>query len=282
MAFNTIIGAITMDSSMTYYHVTKAITLEVDASQKGLGAALVQERKPIAFASKPLTKTQSNCSNIEREMLSLVHGVERFHAYLYGRSFRVITDHKPLEMSCNKPIASAPPRLQRTPVKIQGYDYSDKYRPGNEIIMSDVLSSLPNPSQRSEVQLDLRVDDLSLDLVNFSPTKQQELRDETSRCPILSALAEVVCQGWPDKMTDLPNDLRSFWSFRDELGIEDGVLFKGKQVMIPERMRGTILSKLHKGHQGIEKTRMLARKSVYWPRINDDIDKMTQACGVCQ
>ena len=159
-------------------------------------------------------------------MLSLVHGVERFNPYLYGRSFTIITDHTPLEMICNKPIASASPRLQRMPVKIQGHDYSVKCRPGNEMSMSDVLSRLPDPSERSEIQLDLRVDELSLDLVNFSPTKQQELRDETCRCPILNALAEVVCQGWPDKMTDLPTDLRSFWSFRDELGIEDGVLFK--------------------------------------------------------
>ena len=78
-------------------------------------------------------------------------------------------------MICNKPIASAPPRLQRMLVKIQGYDYSVKYRPGNEMIMSYVLSRLPNPSERSEVQLDLTVDELSLDLVQFSPTKQQEI-----------------------------------------------------------------------------------------------------------
>ena len=65
--------------------------------------------------------------------------------------------------------------------------------------MSAVLSRLPNPSERSEVQIDLRVDEISLDLVNFSPTKQQELRDETHRCQILNALAEVVYQGWPDK-----------------------------------------------------------------------------------
>ena len=152
MAFNTLKGAITTDASMAYYDVTKPITLEVDASQKGLGAALVQEKKnPIAFASKTLTKTQSNYSNIEREMLSLVHGVERFHTYLYGRSFTIITDHKPLEMICNKPIASAPPRLQRMLVKIQGYDYSVKCR--NEMIMSDVLSRLPNPSERGTTRL---------------------------------------------------------------------------------------------------------------------------------
>ena len=76
---------------------------------------------------------------------------------------------------------------------------SVKYRPGNEMVMSDVLSRLPNPSDKSDVQLDLKVDELSLDLVNFSSTKLQELRDETRRCPILNALAEVVYQGWPDK-----------------------------------------------------------------------------------
>ena len=96
-------------------------------------------------------------------------------------------------------------------VKIHGYDYSVKYRPGNEMIMPDVLSRLSNQSERSEVRLDLRVDEQSLDLVNFSPTKQQELRDEPRRCPILNALAAVVYQGWPDKMTDPSTDLRSFW-----------------------------------------------------------------------
>ena len=84
------------------------------------------------------------------------------------------------------------------------------------MIMSDVLSRLPNPSDISDVRLDLKVDELSLDLVNFSPTKQQELRDETRRCPILNALTEVVYQVWPDQMADLPTDLRLFWSFRDE------------------------------------------------------------------
>ena len=61
----------------------KPLYLEVDASTKGLGACLVQEGRPVAYASKTLTKTQANYSNIEREMLALVHRVERFHTYLY-------------------------------------------------------------------------------------------------------------------------------------------------------------------------------------------------------
>ena len=107
MTFNTLKGAITPEANMAYYDVTKPITREVDASQKkgiGLGAALVQEKKPngIRVKTPHNTKTQSNYSNIERETLSLIHGVERFHTYLYGRSFTIITYHKPLEMICNK------------------------------------------------------------------------------------------------------------------------------------------------------------------------------------
>ena len=93
-------------------------------------------------------------------------------------------------------------------VKIQGYDYNVKYRPGNEMIMSDVLST-------------------------------RWLR---------------LCSRDGQIKNDLPTDLRSFWSFRDELDIEYGVLFKEKQVMIPERMRGTILSQLHKGERERENT----------------------------
>ena len=75
VVFNELKVAITHEARMVYYDVKKPITLEVDASMKGLSAALVQEEKPVAFASKTLTKTQTNYSNIEREMLALVHVV---------------------------------------------------------------------------------------------------------------------------------------------------------------------------------------------------------------
>ena len=267
---------------MAFYDSTKPIALEVDASQKGLGAALIQEGKPIAFASKSLTKTQSNYSNIERETLALVHGVERFHTYLYGRSFTIISDHKPLEMICKKPIISAPPRLQRMLLRILGYDYSVVYRPGEEMVLSDTLSRLPNPNNKSEVKLDLRVDGISFDLISFSPGKQVELRRETQRCPVLNALAEVVYRGWPERIGDLPTDLRVFWSYRDVIGLDDGVLFKGRQIIVPESMQGDIISQLHRGHLGIEKTRLLARDTVYWPRINNDIERLVKGCNVCQ
>ena len=156
--FEELKTAVTKPICLKYYDTTKSLSLEVDASQKGLGAALVQDGKPIAFGSKTLTKCQSRYSNMEREMLVVVWGIERYHTYLYGRAFTVVSDHKPLEIICGKPLRSAPPRLQRMLTKIQGYDFKVTYRPGKDMLLADTLSRLPNPDNNEEVQLDLKVD----------------------------------------------------------------------------------------------------------------------------
>ena len=98
----------------------------------------------------------------------------------------------------------------------------------------------------------------------------------------MNALMETIIQGWADSIKDLPTDVRVFWSFRDELAVEDGIIFKGKQVLIPESLRADILAQLHQSHQGIEKTQLLAREGVYWPNINKDIEHMTRTCTLCQ
>ena len=71
-------------SSITDEITHKETVLQVDASPKGLGATLMQEDKPVAFASKTLTDTESRYANIERELLAVVYGCEKFHNYLYG------------------------------------------------------------------------------------------------------------------------------------------------------------------------------------------------------
>ena len=96
-----------------YYDRNKLVTLQCDASLKGLGACIIQDGKPIAFASKSLTDIETRYANIERELLAIVFGCEKFHTYLYGRSFVVESDHKLLEMICLKNLISAPVHLQR-------------------------------------------------------------------------------------------------------------------------------------------------------------------------
>ncbi|KAK2140061.1 hypothetical protein NP493_6007g00005 [Ridgeia piscesae] len=66
-----------------------------------------------------------------------------------------------------------------------------------------------------------------------------------------------------ETIKELPTDLRPYWSFRDELAMESGVLFKGRQVSIPRSMQKEILQRFYQCHHGAEKTRRLARESVY-------------------
>ena len=98
----------TASQLLRYYDRTKPVTVQADASQRGLGACLVHEGKPIAFASKSLTDTETRYANIERELLAIVFACQRFNTYVLGRQFTVESDHKPLEMVHQKSLVSAP------------------------------------------------------------------------------------------------------------------------------------------------------------------------------
>ena len=100
----------------------KEVTVQADASQRGLGACLVQEGKPIAFASKSLTDTETRYANIERELLAIVFACQRFNTYMLGRQFTVESDHKPLEVIHQKSLVIAPPRIQHILLQLQRYD----------------------------------------------------------------------------------------------------------------------------------------------------------------
>lgn len=283
--FEEVRQLVSEQSCLKYYNPKAEVTLEVDASMKGLGAAIIQNGKIVAFASKTLTETQSRYSNIEREMLAIVFGIQRFHVFLYGRPFTVVSDHKPLSTITAKPINSAPLRLQRMLLQIQGYNYKVTYRPGPEMILVDALSRLPNQENDKEIDLETCINSVQIvkiALINFSDNRQSDLVNESSRDPILNQVKEYVYHGWPNKITELPNDIRPYFSFRDELALEGGVLFKGKQVVIPAAMTHGILEQLHASHQGIEKTRSLARESVYWLNINKDIERVCKSCTICQ
>ena len=92
-----------------YYDRRKPVTVQADTSQRGLGACLLQDGQPIAYASKSLTDTETRYANIERELLAIVFACQRFNTYVLGRPFTVESDHKPLEMIHQKSLASAPP-----------------------------------------------------------------------------------------------------------------------------------------------------------------------------
>ena len=269
-------------SLLHYYDTQQPIYVHCDASIRGLGSALLQYNKnnelvPIAFASKSLTPTEQRYSCIERELLSIVFAVQRFHTYLYGRHFNVLTDHKPLLMILDKPLHSAPPRLQRMLVKLQGYNMTIEHKPGVNNQLADGLSRLPSPRNSSTIDLDIRVD-----FVCFSEEKIDLLQKETVQDPTLNHLRETIINGWPDTVKGLPLDIRPYWNIRDEMSVENGMILKGHRIVIPRSVQPEILKQLHVGHLGQEKTKLRAKDTVFWPNINKDIEHAVQKCATCQ
>ena len=95
------------DTVLTFYDVRKPATIQADASQSGLGCGLMQQGRPVAFASRALTEAEQNYSQIEKEMLAICFACQTFHQYIYGKSIHVHSDHRPLESILKKPIGKA-------------------------------------------------------------------------------------------------------------------------------------------------------------------------------
>ena len=112
--FKIIKNSVCKANTLTVFDLAKELTLEVNASQKGLGACLLQEDTPISFASKSLTKAKQKYPNTEHEYLTVVFGLEHFKQFVYCRPVSIRSDHHLLEVIFTKPITTQVPlRLQR-------------------------------------------------------------------------------------------------------------------------------------------------------------------------
>ena len=103
---------------LAYFDVFKPVTLYCDSSKSGLGAAILQDQRPIAYASRALTNNEVKWAQIGKKMASIVFACTKFHDYIYGKTVTAETDHKPLENIFKKPISKAPARLQNMLLKI--------------------------------------------------------------------------------------------------------------------------------------------------------------------
>ena len=83
------------------------------ASKSGIGAVLMQNGKPVRYASRPLTNAQKNCAIIKNALLAVLFECERFHQLVCGKQVTIFSDHKPLESIIKKPLSKTPARLQR-------------------------------------------------------------------------------------------------------------------------------------------------------------------------
>ena len=263
---------------LAYYDTRKAVEIQCDASSTGVGAVLLQDGRPVAYSSRSMTATESRYAQIEKEMLSIVHATTKFHHYVFGRHVQVYNDHKPLESIFLKPILSAPMRLQRMMLKLQWYDLTVTYRKGKDMQLADTLSRAYIPGEDPGNNDDLEYIN-TLKFVPITGTKHSEIQQATST--ELKNLHFVILSGWPERREDVHITARPYWDSRDQLVVQDGIIFKGTRIVIPPSLRSQMLKLLHESHLGVVKCKQRAREVMYWPAMNAQIEDTVRRCDRC-
>jgi hypothetical protein len=270
---------------LAYFDHRKPVVLQCDASQGGLGGALLQPNEqgnlqPVAFTSCRMRPNEENWAQIEKECLAIVSACDKWDLWLYGLDLEVHTDHQPLETIFKKPLQAAPRRLQKMMMRLQRYRLRIKYKKGSSLTLADTLSRAPQNTTNDSKQTNFEIFRVNIDTISAnkeeSNLKTETLADHNMRC-----LMETVQQGWPNHKSEVPETLWPYWSYRDELSVCDGIIYKGQQIVIPPSMRKNILEKIHVAHMGPESNIRLCRDVVFWPGMRSDVREMCHNCGKC-
>ena len=90
-----------------------------------------------------------------------------------------------------------------------------------------------------------------------------QLRLAMQENDVLALLKYTITMGWPDSIKEVPSQLQPYWTFREELTEEDGLILKGTRIVIPTKKHESILKLIHEGHLGLNKCKLCAKETVY-------------------
>ena len=275
-SFNDVKRIISTKPVLAFYDVKKPTTVCTDASGYGVGAMLMQQHdnewKPVAFASRSLSKAEKGYAAIEKECLACTWGCEKFSRYLVGLdSFNLWTDHKPLIPLINsRDIDQTPLRCQRLLLRLMRFNAIASHVPGKDQVVADTLSRQPlevSDTPDTEDIVKTYIDSIMATVPILDPMIEN-IKDSTELDLNLMKAMNYTQSSWPRLSHDLGDELRDLYHVRDELTVIDGMLVRGHRIVVPTSMRSEVLVKLHIGHQGVTKCRELASLSVWWQRYH--------------
>ena len=286
---------ITRDPVLKYYNVNEEVVVQVDASHHGLGACLMQNEQPVAYASRSLTDTERNYAQIEKEMLAIVYGLNKFERYTLGKEVTVESDHKPLEAILKKELTRAPKRLQRMMLSLQKYQFQVVYKKGQEMYLADTLSRAHEESTESNAPTDhvchiketVSADELEVRDINItewlpvSRVTKELVEEATSRDKTLQDVQQMIQHGWPAEKNRVPGHLRQYYNVKDELTIRDGLVLKGERLCVPEAAKQKLKERLHSSHIGLQGCLRRAREAIFWPGMNQELESYISKCTIC-
>ena len=285
-AFQSAKDALTSSKVLVHYDPALPLKLAADASAYGVGAVISHvlsdgTERPIAFASRTLSPSETNYAQLEKEALALIFGIKKFHQYLYGRHFVLVTDHKPL-MAILGPKKGIPSlsaaRLQRWALLLAAYNYDIEFKPTQSHGNADGLSRLPLQSKGSS-EYSQEASIFNICQIEALPVTSKAVQQATRKNLLLSKVLHHTKRGWPDQVSDA---MKPFLSRQHELSVEDDCLLWGMRVVIPKMLQAQMLKELHRDHPGTTRMKVLARAHFWWPGLDKDIEVLAKSCQQCQ
>lgn len=270
------------DRVLVHYDMNLPLVLATDASPYGVGAVLSHiypdgSERPIQYASQTLNSTQQKYAQVDKEVYAIIFGVKKFHQYLFGRKFILLTDNKPVAkiFSPDKglPTLSAT-RMQHYAVFLESFDFEIRFRNSKFHANADGMSRLPIPNSSGKPYFEL-ADVLEIQQIETLPVSVEELAQHTAKDLTVRNLIQALQTG------RLVEGHDRFGINQNEFSIQKGRLMRGIRVYIPPTLRRKVLEELHAGHFGISRMKSLARSYCWWCNIDNDIADLTQGCIDC-
>ena len=229
-------------------------------------------KNPIAHASRTLLPTEKHYSLIEKEALGIIFAVTKFHRYLHGRFFTLLTDHKPLitifGSKKSLPIYTVNRQLRWGTILLN-YNFKIEYLPSKQISHADGLSKLvlkySEPFEDTIIaalRTDCEIKNMIANTIKEMPVTLLEIKSEAMNDEFITSIKQKIIA----KNAKGP----------EVISLCDNVLLYSERVVIPKKLQNRILRDFHKGHPGINRMKSLMRSYVYWPKIDSDITDMIE------
>ncbi len=228
---------LTTSPVLAVFYPNRETVLSADASSHGLGAVLLQVqpggvRKPVAYISRSMTPTEQRYAQMEKEALAFMWACERLADYLVGLTFHIETDHKPLvPLFSTKRLDKLPIRVQRFRLRMMRFTFTISHVPGKYLTAADALSTAPtNEPVEADLLLQKRAPSSQW---SCSVCRQQS--DDSRRSENITKRMSFVgyCRsGWPQKQA-VAEVVRSYYTVSAEISLEDGLLMRGRRIIIP-------------------------------------------------